>query len=212
MQPPLNQLVDYIKAAKVFRRNKKNVEFKILAALLYFFGLSLRKTSKYLSLFEEISHESVRIYYHRFKKVLKRPRKRERGLIAIDETKLKLEKKLIFVWAAIDIDTKECLAIWASESRGSFEAYVFLKEVLKYCENKPEIVVDRGFWYKWALQRLGLKYRHETFGERNAVESFFSRFKERTKRFWNRFPFRSSFDSVQSWIESFMAFYNYWRC
>ena len=51
-----------------------------------------------------------------------------------------------------------------------------LKEVLKYCENKPEIVVDR-FWYKRALKRLGLKYRHETFGERNAVEGFFSRFK-----------------------------------
>ena len=115
MQPALNQLVDYVKAAKVFRRNKKNVEFKILAALLYFFGLSLRKTSKYLSLFK-ISHESARIYYHRLKKVLKQLRKRERRL-SIDETKLKLEKKLIFVWAAIDVDTKECLAVWASERK-----------------------------------------------------------------------------------------------
>ena len=79
------------------------MEFKILAALLYFFGLSLRKTSKYLSLFEAISHESVRIYYHRLKKVLKKPRKKERRL-SIDETKLKLEKKLI-------------LAIWASERK-----------------------------------------------------------------------------------------------
>jgi len=208
MQPALSQLVDYVKATKVFRRNKKDVELKILAALLYFFGLSLRKTSDFLSLFEEISHESVRIYYHRLKK--EGPRKKKRRLIAIDETKIKLEKKLIFVWAAIDVDTKECL--WASESRGSFEAYVFLKEILKYCENRPEIVVDRGFWYLWALKRLGLKYRHETFGERNAVEGFFSRFKERTKRFWNRFPFRSSFVSVQSWLKSFMAFYNYWRC
>jgi len=85
-----------------------------------------------------------------------------------------------------------------------------LKEVLKYCENKPEVVVDRGFWYKWALKRLGLKYKHETFGRRNAVEGFFFRLKERTKRFWNRFPFRSSFTSVQSWLESFIAFYNYW--
>jgi len=178
MQPALRQLVDYVKSTKVFRRNKKDIELKILAALLYFFGLSLRKTSMFLSLFEEISHESVRIYYHRLK-VLKQPRKKERKLIAIDETKLKLENKQIFVWAAIDVDTKECLAIWASESRGSFEAYVFLKEVLKYCENKPEIVVDRGFWYLWALKRLGLKYRHETFGDRNAVEGFFSRFKER---------------------------------
>ena len=192
-------MVNYVKATKVFRRNKKDVEFKILAALLYFFGLSLRKTSNYLSLFEEISHESVRIYYHRLKKVLKKPRKKERRLIAIDETKLKLENNQIFVWTAIDVDTDECLAIWASEGRTSFHAYVFLKEVLKYCENRPEVVVDRGFWYKWALQRLGLKYEHETFGRRNAVERFFFRLKERTKRFWN-------------WLDGFVAFYNYWRC
>jgi len=211
MRPVLRQLIDYIKSTKVFWRNKKDVELKILAALLYFSGLSLRKTSDFLSLFEEISHESVRIYYHRLKEVLKQPRKRERRIIAIDETKIKLEK-LIFVWAAIDVDSKECLAIWASKGRGSFEAYVFLREALKYCENKPEIVVDKGFWYLWALQRLGLKYKHETFGRRNAVEGFFSRFKERTKRFWNRFPYKSSFVSVQSRLESFMAFYNYRRC
>ena len=157
MHPQLNQLIEYIKSTKVFRRNKKNIELKILAALLYFFGLSLRKTSLFLSLFEEISHESVRIYYHKLKAVLK-PEKKKRRFVAIDETKLKLENKQIFVWTAVDVDTKECLAIWASEGRGSFEAYVFLREVLKYCENKPEIVVDKGFWYKWALKRLGLKY------------------------------------------------------
>ena len=212
MQPALSQLIEHIKVTKVFRRNKKDVELKILAALLYFFGLSLRKTSDFLSLFEEISHESVRIYYHRLKTVLKQPTKKKRRLIAIDETKIKLEKKQIFVWAAIDVDSKECLAVWASDGRSSFHAYVFLKEILKYCSNNPEIVVDRGFWYLWALQRLGISYRHETFGSRNAVEGFFSRFKERTKRFWNRFPYNSSFDSVQSWLESFMMFYNYWRC
>ena len=95
MQPTLRQLVDYVKATKVFRRNKKNVELKILAALLYFFGLSLRKTSEFLSLFEEISHESVRIYYHRLKKVLLQPKKKERRLVAIDETKIRLEKSLV---------------------------------------------------------------------------------------------------------------------
>ena len=130
MHPQLNQLIEYIKSTKVFRRNKKNIELKILAALLYFFGLSLRKTSLFLSLFEEISHESVRIYYHKLKAVLK-PEKKKRRLVAIDETKLKLENKQIFVWTAVDVDTKECLAIWASEGRGSFEAYVFLREVLK---------------------------------------------------------------------------------
>ncbi len=70
------------------------------------------------------------------------------------------------------------------------------------------MVVDRGFWYKWALKRLRLSYRHETFGERDAVEWFFSLLKSRTKRFFNRFSFNSSFDSVQSWLESFVGLYN----
>jgi len=50
MQPSLTQLISEIKAAKIFRRNKKNIEIKILAALLYFFGLSLRRTSQLLFL------------------------------------------------------------------------------------------------------------------------------------------------------------------
>ncbi len=121
------------------------MELKILSVLLYFYGLSLRKASKIISLFQQISHESVRIYYHRIKRVLKSPEKKERRLIAVDETKLKLEYEQIFVWSAIDVDTKECLFIWATDGRSSFHAYVFLKEALKYCENKPEVVVDRGF-------------------------------------------------------------------
>ena len=50
-------MVDYVKSTKVFRRNKKDVELKILAALLYFFGLSLRKNK----LFEETSRISQNI-------------------------------------------------------------------------------------------------------------------------------------------------------
>ena len=92
MQTTLTQLVKEIKTTKVFRRNKKDVELKILAALLYFFGLSLRKTSQFLSLFEKLSHESVRIYYHRLKRIIKHPTKKPRRLIAIDETKIKLER------------------------------------------------------------------------------------------------------------------------
>ena len=75
MRSSIQQLIE-IKSKKVFWRNKKDVEFKVLA-LLYFFGLSLRKTSQFLSLFQEISHESVRIYFHRLKKVIKFPERKE---------------------------------------------------------------------------------------------------------------------------------------
>ena len=55
----IEELIDKAKKSKIFKRNKKSLELKILAGLLYFFGLSLRKTSLFMSLFEEISHESV---------------------------------------------------------------------------------------------------------------------------------------------------------
>jgi transposase-like protein len=53
------------------------------------------------------------------------------------------------------------------------------------CTNKPLVIVDRGPWYRWALERLGLKYQHQRFGIRNAVERFFEYLKQRTRRFHN---------------------------
>jgi transposase-like protein len=54
---------------------------------------------------------------------------------------------------------------------------------LDSCEGKPIIVVDRGPWYRWSLERLGMTYFHETFGNRNKIERLFRELKERTKRF-----------------------------
>ncbi|MBW9222721.1 DDE-type integrase/transposase/recombinase [Methanothermococcus sp. SCGC AD-155-C09] len=89
-----------------------------------------------------------------------------------------IENIQVFVWSAIDVENKECLAIWVSKGRSSFETYVFLRKVLKYCKNRPEFVVDKGPWYPWAFKVLRLRYRHETFGSRNAVEGFFSKLKK----------------------------------
>jgi transposase-like protein len=74
------------------------------------------------------------------------------------------------------------LAIW---SRNMLIAMKFLRIVLSRCVNKPLIIVDRGPWYRWALDRLGLKYRYQRFGLRNAAERFFGYIKQRTRRFHN---------------------------
>jgi transposase-like protein len=42
------------------------------------------------------------------------------------------------------------------------------------------VIVDKGPWYRWAFERLGLEYRYERFGMRNRVERFFRYLKERT--------------------------------
>ena len=64
-------------------------------------------------------------------------------------------------------------------------ALKFIRMVLDRCLNKPLIIVYRGPWYRWALDRLGLEYRCERFGLRNTVERFFRYLKERTRRFYN---------------------------
>jgi transposase-like protein len=87
-----------------------------------------------------------------------------------------------YVWSAVDVDSGGILAIYASRSRNMLIAMKFLRIVLDRCLNKPLIIVDRGPWYRWALERLGLKYRYQRFGLRNAVERFFGYLKAEDKK------------------------------
>jgi transposase-like protein len=100
--------------------------------------------------------------------------------VAVDETVPKINDLICYLWAAIDVDINEIfdineiLAIYASRGRGIPNAIKFLKMVLRSCDGKPIVVVDRGPWYRWALERLGMTYLHETFGNRNKIERWFS--------------------------------------
>jgi len=58
-------------------------------------------------------------------------------------------------------------------------------EEAKICIDKPIVIVDKSPWYRWALDRLGLKYQYQRFSLRNTVERFFRYLKERTRRFYN---------------------------
>jgi transposase-like protein len=49
-----------------------------------------------------------------------------------------------------------------------------MRTVLDRCINKPVIIVDRGPWYRWALERLGLKYKYQRFNLRNTIERFYN--------------------------------------
>jgi transposase-like protein len=81
--------------------------------------------------------------------------------IAVDETKLRVKKSYVYIWSAVDVDSKELLALEASYGRSSLNAPSFLKKVLRMCTDKPLVLVDKGPWYRWAFERHGLEYRHE---------------------------------------------------
>jgi len=112
----------------------------------------------------------------------------------------------------VDVDSKEVLGVYISGTRSGLDSYSFLKYVLRFCINKPVFIGDKALWYKWALQRLGLEYKHETFGDRNAVEQWYSPFKHRVKRFWKRFPYHSTNTSIKEWCLSYVILSRIWRC
>jgi transposase-like protein len=169
--------------SNLFRSHRNPPLEKLYSVILFIAGLSLRDLSERLCL-TGASRESVRIWVHRFSSLF-RPSRRVRRLVAVDETVLKVNGQICYLWAAIDVDTNEILALYASRGRGIPNAIKFLKMVLRSCDGKPIVVVDRGPWYRWALERLGITYFHETFGNRNKIERWFREMKERTKRFYN---------------------------
>jgi transposase-like protein len=64
------------------------------------------------------------------------------------------------------VDSRELLALEASYGRSSLNAPSFLKKALRICTNKPLVLVDKGPWYRWEFERLGLEYRHEEQGRK----------------------------------------------
>jgi transposase-like protein len=156
---------------------------------------SCRKVSKVLSLaLESMNKSAVHYLANRVSEIRVSKEPRYRRCIAVDETKLRVKKSYLYIWSAVDVDSKELLALEASYGRSSLNALAFLKKALKMRTNKPLVIVDKGPWYRWAFERLGLEYRHERFGMRNRVERFFRYLKERTVVFHHKLSAR---DHVQ---------------
>ena len=158
----------------------------------------------------DASHVSVHNWVHALKGIVSDVPRKERRVVAIDETKLKIHGRQVFVWAAIDVDTRELLAVYASYYRSHINTLVFLRRVLDTCSNKPVVLVDGGPWYPWPLERMGLRWLHVTFGYRNAIERFFRTLKERTRRFYNNLT-SDRLDNLQSFMSVFMLWYNHLR-
>ncbi|MDT7877456.1 MAG: DDE-type integrase/transposase/recombinase [Candidatus Caldarchaeales archaeon] len=108
--------------------------------------------------------------------------------------------------SAVDLDSRELLALEVSYGRSSLNALSFLKKALRMCTNKPLVLVDKGPWYRWAFERLGLEYRHERLGMRNRVERFFRYLKERTVVFHHKLIARDHVQGINN-LNLFTLYY-----
>ena len=206
----LDWLLEAVRTSRVFKRNKVSLRHKVRACVMYMAGLSYRAMTERTGLIPA-SHVAVHYWVRSLRRLMRVVKRRERRVVAVDETKLKLGGRQLYVWAAIDVDSREVLALDASWQRSSLNAWLFLRKMLRRCKNKPLTLVDRGPWYPWALRELGLPWSHITFGMRNRVERWFRTLKERTGRFYNNFPSRKGITCVKTFLETFMYWYNHLR-
>lgn len=177
---------------------------------MYMAGLSYRGITVVSGLISA-SHVAVYYWVQKLKGLVRNDasRVKVRRAIAVDETKLKVNGQHLFIWAAIDVDSREILAVDASWQRSAMNAEHVLKKALTLCLNKPLILVDKGPWYLDALQSLQLEWMHITRGLRNRVERWFRTLKERTRRFYNNFPSRKrGIKCVKVFLETFTYWYN----
>jgi len=105
--------------------------------------------------------------------------KKSRSIIAIDETKIKINGKQAFLWAAIDVENRELLGIEVSWLRNGAHAKWFIEDVLKKCKNKKKvkIITDGAGWYPWACKLIHVKHEEVHGGLRNYIERFYKTFK-----------------------------------
>ena len=177
---------------------------------MYMAGLSYRGMTERTGLIPA-SHVAVYYWVQKLRGLVQgcALKPKVRRSIAVDETKLKVNGDHLFAWAAIDVDSREVLAVDASWQRSIMNAEHILKKALRSCLNKPHILVDKGPWYLEALRSLGLSWTHVTRGLRNRIERWFRTLKERTRRFYNNFPSRKrGIKSVKFFLETFTYWYN----
>ena len=150
------------------------MEIKLAAVAMYLLSSSFRR----IALLLNVGKSTVHYWVDRFKDALEysskeKVKKLVIARIAVDETVLKYNGRKCYLFAALDIERNKIIHLKVYPARNALTAYSFLKEVLRMCEVE-EVVLDRGPWYRDALNRLGIKFRHESFGERSLVESVFS--------------------------------------
>ncbi len=126
----LSYLEKVLEAKNIFERQRKKTSSRALGILLYHFGVSLRNCHEVVSSFELVSHESVRLWYHKAEGLFS-VEKAFRRVIAIDETKVKINGKWHILWAAIDVDTWEVLGVWITQGRASLRRMVSLDMFLQ---------------------------------------------------------------------------------
>jgi putative transposase len=180
---------------------------------LYFLGLSLRNTSKALTIFKDQKRGYVSIWnwIQRFGSLQIYKRKRVSAFI-VDETIIHIGSQRFWLWFCIEPVYSSVLGIYISEERNMIVAEKFIRSLVeKY--GKHTVYTDGGTWYDEACNIIGLKHYLHSPLEKSLIERVVQYFKDRTECFDDYYPCNSKMRNcnnrhVYNWIELFVSMYN----
>jgi putative transposase len=189
-------------------RKRTKLEDIVYALNLYFDGLSLRSTSESLSRFVK-SHTAIRDWIQKYKPERLFFTKSSFSEFIIDETQIKIGSELIWLWVAMDSETKNIVATSISKERNMFVAERFLSKIIERFGEYP-ISTDGGTWYPQACKFIKLKHHlHSSYGK-SIIERTMQYIKDRTECF-DYFPCRKKnckLKHVQKWLNLFAYLHN----
>jgi transposase-like protein len=108
--------------------------------------------------------------------------------VAVDETVIQLDDQRYWLYAAIDPETDEFLHVKLGTSQNLGLSEIFFGELReKHDVSDAVFLLDGAPWLQEACRRHGLRFQHETHGNRNAIERLYKEIKRRTGQFANHF-------------------------
>ena len=153
----------------IITRNRTPSKYVCYGLHLYFSGLSLRKASERLSRMYKRNHVTIWNWiqkYHPKQISLKRKRISE---FIVDETLLKVGSEYIWLWVAIESETRQILALSISKERNMLIAERFLSGLIKI-HGKHPVSTDGVHGIPMACRFLGLKHHYSFLLEKSLIE------------------------------------------
>ncbi|MGQ4557325.1 IS6 family transposase [Halobellus sp. GM3] len=192
-----------------WERERTATPVRAFAVRLHATGCSLRETTTILAeLGVERSHQAVWQLVHRLADSVPDPPSATPTRVAVDETAVRINGELSWVYAAIDLDSKLLLGVDLFERRGTDPATEFLRKLAeKHDLSDTEFFVD-GYGYLTALFRVDLS-GHLDYVDRNLIEKWFHTLKMRIDRFHHSWV--GSRPTVAQWLAQFAYYYNFQR-
>ena len=140
-------------------RNRTPSEYIGYGLYFYFSGLSLRKAADRLSdCFIKRNHVSIWNWSQKYNPQKISSKKKKISEYVIDETVIKVGSEYIWIWVAIELESKEILGISVSKEQNMFVAIErFISDVVEEHGEHP-VSTDGGTWYPQSCKFLKLTH------------------------------------------------------